>query len=346
MLPSPPWCVDVAEASAAGLEIRGWAIAPPGCQGAVYADGEVLQCVAHAAPREDIARIFWYLEGASHSGFVCHAPADWLDGKRTLAFSFRDAKNGAAFNEKNDYFLDWYEETPFPPPELRKRVHGHGALSSFRLEGYTTFRKLERTLSTVFGKSFRDFRSLLDWGCGCGRIARHFVKGESIAYTGVDIDGGNVAWCTESLRTGGLRDARFANCPLYPEMPLESSAFDLVIGVSVLTHLREREQLQWLEELARVSSPGAVLLLTVMGDAAVCRSALPIELFTALCAQGYLDAGNNADLDDVLADRNYYRNVFHTRDYIDAKWSRFFEIVQVVPGYVGNHQDLVVLVRR
>ena len=37
-----------------------------------------------------------------------------------------------------------------------------------------------------------------------------------------------------------------------------------------------------------------------------------------------------------------YVNVFHHRDYVSRHWSRWFEVLHVIPGYIFTH-DLVVL---
>jgi len=347
LLPSPPWCVDAVELSGDRIDVRGWAIAPVGQQGVVRINGEAFAHETYGIPHEGIKKIFWYLGEATTSAFICHAPRGPLESAGELVFSFADASTGRAFNPDNDFFFELNEPpTSFPPPELRKRVHGSVDLNAFRLEGYSNYRKLERALHSVLGRGFGDFRSVLDWGCGCGRMARYFAKGDPIAYTGIDIDSENVAWCREHLHEGGLRQARFATTPLQPPMPLEAAAFDLVIGISVFTHLSEDTQFRWLEELSRVCAPGGVLLLTVLGDASVCRAGLPLELFSSFCKRGYLDSGRNADLDDAIADKDYYRNVFHTPEYIAAHWSRHFDILRILPGYVGNHQDLLVLVKR
>jgi hypothetical protein len=73
---------------------------------------------------------------------------------------------------------------------------------------------------------------------------------------------------------------------------------------------------------------------------------LPAALFRDLQTTGFLDAGRNADLDGYMSDVEYYRNTFHTEKYIHHHWSRYFEIVQMVPGAIGNHQDVVVLRKR
>ena len=68
--------------------------------------------------------------------------------------------------------------------------------------------------------------------------------------------------------------------------------------------------------------------------------------FTRWRKNGFLDAGVNFDLDEILEYATDYRNTFHTRKYVLDKWSRFFDIVTIMPGYVGNHQDLVIMVAR
>ena len=39
-----------------------------------------------------------------------------------------------------------------------------------------------------------------------------------------------------------------------------------------------------------------------------------------------------------------YVNVFHSKDYVQRKWSKWFSILNIVPGYIFTH-DLVVLKR-
>ena len=66
-------------------------------------------------------------------------------------------------------------------------------------------------------------------------------------------------------------------------------------------------------------------------------------MFARLQEDGFLDAGRNADLDGYTSDHDYYRNTFHTEAYIRARWSRYFDILHIIPGAIGNHQDVVVL---
>jgi hypothetical protein len=86
-------------------------------------------------------------------------------------------------------------------------------------------------------------------------------------------------------------------------------------------------------------------MATVSGPTSVCRSGLPPDLVLHWWKQGFVDAGPDPSLHDVVTDTVYYRNSQHTPDYVRRTWSRFFEILDLYPGYIGNNQDLVVMRR-
>ena len=69
-----------------------------------------------------------------------------------------------------------------------------------------------------------------------------------------------IAWCQANISY-----AQFTVGPHDPPLPYPDHHFDLVINHSVFTHLDERYQDLWLTELQRITSPGAILLLTGEG---------------------------------------------------------------------------------
>jgi hypothetical protein len=50
-------------------------------------------------------------------------------------------------------------------------------------------------------------------------------------------------------------------------------------------------------------------------------------------------------LQQVIHDPDYYRNTFHSPNYIMTHWSRCFDVLDILEGMAGN-QDLVLLRRR
>src|SRR5262249_23651606 len=108
-----------------------------------------------------------------------------------------------------------------------------------------------------------NFESILDYGCGSGRLTRWFADAadSSVRVHGTDINPDAIAWCRQHLPLATF-DCNGPEPPLrYP-----SESFDLILGVSVLTHLDEQLQLAWLAELARVSRPGGVVLLSIHAE--------------------------------------------------------------------------------
>jgi SAM-dependent methyltransferase len=343
MLGVPPWCIDAVEVGGGSVEMRGWALAPAGDhQSLTFAvDGRDFDEIHFPIPRADIERLFWFHPGASAAAFRCRAalPPDALSrGYATLQCLRRDRRE--PLRAEYDYYPPVSGDEPPLPDEVRRvRVAGNPSAEVFRLEGFTTLKKLERVLAGV-GQTFRDVESVLDWGCGCGRVTRYLPRFTRARITGLDIDADNLAWCRRELRFG-----EFHQVPLRPPTDLPAAAFDLVIGISVCTHLREPEQLAWLAELVRLTRPGAVLLLTVLGDANVTWSSFPPPLLEQWRTSGFLAIDGNVDLKGYIEEEGYYVNTYMTRAHVERSWSRFFAVRAIVPGLIGNNQDLVVLQR-
>jgi SAM-dependent methyltransferase len=82
-------------------------------------------------------------------------------------------------------------DLPLPPPEMRALV-GPTDITAF--ENPTddlVFPYLDATL----------YRAVLDFGCGCGRVARQLIqqREQSERYLGIDLHAGMIRWCKEHL---------------------------------------------------------------------------------------------------------------------------------------------------
>jgi SAM-dependent methyltransferase len=209
----------------------------------------------------------------------------------------------------------------------------------FRMGGYTAFRALAQAVREATGAELTAYPRVLDWGCGCGRVSRYFLPLPGVSVAGVDVDPENVAWCRANL-PGGAWDV----VPLRPPTDLPTAGFDLAFGVSVFTHLGEPEQFAWLEELRRVVRPGGLALMTFHGEASLVWSRLSAERYTQLRRDGFCEQPNPL-YDADLGEADYYRDVFHTAEYVRREWGKYFEIVAIKPTWVA-HQDLVVMRRR
>ncbi len=113
-------------------------------------------------------------------------------------------------------------------------------------------------LAQAAGVPLASAGTVLDWGCGCGRITRHLARHTGARITGRDPDPMTVGWAARNL------PGDFARSGYRPPLDLADGAVDVALSLSVFTHLSRDCQRAWLEELARVVRPGGLLLLTFM----------------------------------------------------------------------------------
>lgn len=206
---------------------------------------------------------------------------------------------------------------------------------------------INRALALI-GKSLTDFPRALDFGCGCGRMLLHLRSvGEKIGLFGVDIDAAAIEWAQLHVP--------WAKCSVnqgLPPLEFPDEHFDLVFNHSVFTHLDENYQDAWLIELERVTKPGGVLVLSVLGDhgfAQLQKSWLdvnhdPTPLRYTMRTKGLVYIADDSWVNGPFPD--FYHSAFHAPWYVFERWGGIFDILAyVVRGDLG-FQDLVLLRRR
>jgi SAM-dependent methyltransferase len=149
---------------------------------------------------------------------------------------------------------------PLPPPLLMVRVVGHADSDAFQTHGRACSDTVRRFVSEQ-QQGLADAGAMLDFGCGCGRVVRHWADLRDVRIVGTDSNPELVDWCNENLP---FVEARL-NAEV-PPLPARDSEFELAYAFSVFTHLRETAQLGWMRELERVLRPGGLLLFTTKGD--------------------------------------------------------------------------------
>jgi 2-polyprenyl-3-methyl-5-hydroxy-6-metoxy-1,4-benzoquinol methylase len=348
MLEPSTWCLDSYTLGEDFVEIRGWALTPfdQYSPATFTLNGRPFDEIQYPMAREDVASVFWYRMGSEASAFVCRTkvrPEESISDLFPNGFAelhFCDARSLAPFRSDHGFYPADPTRYDFPDPgaERRLRVHGNTDIGSFLIQGSSAFVKHERSLNKVCGKAFEDFPRILDWGCGCGRLTRYFADRPNCNVKGTDIDKSNVAWCNEHFDF-----ASFETCAIDPPTPYPEKSFDLVFGISVMTHLDERDRASWLGELSRICSDGAIVLLTVQGATALCRTSARTESLLRLRQRGALDVDVSVSAENLSTEPTRYIDCFLLEDYIRHRWSEFFEVLDIIPGYIGNVQDLVIL---
>ncbi len=337
--PASIWCLDFLKLDGDRLVVDGWALAPPGAAPALTVNGVKLSAV-FGGPRPDLERVMSFDSRAPAAGFHAELTgiAGILAGHDSLELQFCDAATLRPFNAEHSFYWPLAPaDHPLPEPARRKRVHGDTNTDGFVINGYSTFRKLSSALADL-SLGWGSFPRILDWGCGCGRVLRHFPREVLPRLVGADIDTDNVEWCRRSFPA-----AEFHAVPLLPPTSLPGDSFDLVIGISVFTHLREQPQHAWLAELSRITRSGGLLLMTIHGPAAGARANISGEQYHEWMTRGFVATGLNIDLRGAIPDGDYYVNSLHTHDYVRREWGRHFEVLAIHGSSIANHQDLVVM---
>lgn len=121
----------------------------------------------------------------------------------------------------------------------------------------------------------KQFDFVLDFGCGCGRIARRLALAAAPMpkrYVGFDLHAGMIGWANKRLapRLPGFTfihhnvfNPGFNPDPSLPRsaaFPAEDGIVSLVLALSVFTHLTQDQAPPYLDEVSRVLRPDGVLL--------------------------------------------------------------------------------------
>ncbi|MGB0868102.1 MAG: class I SAM-dependent methyltransferase [Flavobacteriales bacterium] len=106
-------------------------------------------------------------------------------------------------------------------------------------------------------------KSILDWGCGPGRVIRHMpeVIGNNCKFYGTDYNSSSISWCKENLK-----EIEFNLNTLEATLPYEDSSIDVIYGISIFTHLSKDMHYAWYNELFRILKPGGIMFLTTHGN--------------------------------------------------------------------------------
>ncbi len=182
------------------------------------------------------------------------------------------------------------------------------------------------------GGDFRNARRILDFGCGCGSLARHAPKLTGADFYGVDFNGRLVDWCAANLK------GTYSRNRLQPPLAIPDAHFDVVYLLSVFTHLRVPTQNAWLEEFSRVLAPGGLCLVTFHDEDH------PNMGLTDISRDALLRDGTGVFNDK--AEGSNYISTFQTRDFASSQFGRIFDVVEIVRSIDNPIQQAIAVLRK
>jgi SAM-dependent methyltransferase len=222
---------------------------------------------------------------------------------------------------------------PVPPPRLRVEVAGTPGLDWF-LESGRKQAEIIRSAAERNGVPLESAGSLLDFGCGCGRVLRHWAGLGGPDIHGCDYNERLVGWCAANLPfvTASVNQ-------LEPPLRYEDGQFDLVYAISVFTHLPHDLERAWIAELSRIVAPAGLLLLTTHGDSYADR--LEAD------ERPLYDSGEPVVRWPGVAGSNL-STTFHPESYVRERFAPELELLELTPdgGTVGSRQQDLVVFRK
>lgn len=222
---------------------------------------------------------------------------------------------------------------PLPPALLRYRVSELIGRDDFLTIGGGCAEMTERYMRTM-GVDLAGTRRVLDFGCGCGRTLRWFLREfPGVEFHGADVDQEAIAWCRKHLA-----GATFVQNQPTPPLPYPGRHFDVIYCLSVFTHLNEVMQDLWLAELSRLLVVGGLVLLTVHSDLAA--KVLDADGLAALRTAGFLHR-RSRKLEGIVP--AWYHTTFHSRDYLVQRLAPRFEDIRYEP--VPGGPQVIVMAR-
>ncbi|MBI3649481.1 MAG: class I SAM-dependent methyltransferase [Acidobacteria bacterium] len=228
-----------------------------------------------------------------------------------------------------------YKTIP-PASLLRQVVVSEETANNFLYGGYVVAEGIKNALALI-GRPLESFARVLDFGCSCSRVLRWYERfAATTSFFGCDINEEAVIYSSNQIRF-----AKFAVNNYLPPLTGFDGGFDLIYGISVVTHLNEEMQLAWLEELHRLLTPGGILLLSVHGEG-VASAGLSAAAQLQLQQHGhyYQRVVEDGGVDGLP---DFYQVAYHSRSYIERVWSQFFTLRAYLKHGPMFLQDTVVL---
>src|SRR5215471_9021768 len=203
-LVAEPWYVEHLNLSGNRLFAAGWSMpvdfgSTPG-NGSFTVNGRGFDELRYPLARPDVGAVFWMREGSGLCGFegvIEHLAEPYPNG----ILEIRRARSDTPALERGRD--SWFKPDPalhvdLPDEDRRFRVVADRDAERFLVSGATDYHRIDRAVLGIAGQHVHEFDRVLDWGVGCGRLARHFPKERAAtALTGCDSDHDNTAWCNE-----------------------------------------------------------------------------------------------------------------------------------------------------
>lgn len=238
-----------------------------------------------------------------------------------------------------------WEKTIAPPPVANvRRTSGTDEFSKFVHDGRLIAKRVSTHIREYVGEAGL---SILDFGCGAGRVALPMYFEHGLVTHACDIDESATSYVSSVLPI----DVRVT--PFKPPLPYDDDTFDVVYSISIWTHLTIEDQISWLKEMRRIIKPGGYLMPSTSSYAAIKhRQKLKVATWMDVDPLDLRDAGymykesmtlkTHADIWFPGVTDSYGQTSNDTAHIINC-WSDIFIIRRHFVSEIGGVQDMNIL---
>lgn len=223
-------------------------------------------------------------------------------------------------------------------------------------EGFSAY-KLFKELYEKHVGSLAHCRSVLDFGCGWGRIIRFFIKDiEPLKLWGCDPVENMISICKKENHW-----CNFIAINTRPPSPFQGETFDLIYSFSVFSHLSEEMHESLLAELVRILKPGGILIITTrhrnfIEHCAALRKRSDLQSIhegSRSSASAFLNAHESqSDYDNGKycfsqlvheGEWSYWGEAAISKDYVLNHWTRYLTFLDYIDDQNLCVQNVIVM---
>ena len=231
------------------------------------------------------------------------------------------------------YLRERLRGIPLPPTTMMNLVTGNYIAQWYVDSGARAAQSVRETIEKSHF-SMSGITAILDFGCGCGRVLRHWKPiAQRVQLHGTDYNSELTYWARKTVPFAQIMQNNLA-----PPLAYADNTFDLIYALSTFTHWTVELQKRWIREFTRILKPQGFLLLTTHGD----------YYLTALTPdeQKLYQAGHPIVRYDEQVGTNTC-GAFHPYQYVTTELRQNLTIEQFYPrSALGNPWQDIFLLRK
>lgn len=235
--------------------------------------------------------------------------------------------------------------TPIPDTEMIYYVAGMRDVDAWANSRRPAVDTIISLLASA-GIDYRSFKSILDFGCGCGRMLAGWegLVPDDASLSGVDVKADLIEFCQRNIPY-----AKIWKITPPPPIEAESGAYDFLYAASVFTHMTLDEAHQWAAEVGRIIAHGGIAMITFHGGWFV-------PAYRDLSPQGVKELEETGfschmHAHDTHVGSNDYAT-FMTAEFFQQLFSADFETLRIYDGategplHIAGYQDVAIVRRK